>query len=49
MERREVAIITFWSNEIKDEEDVAALKYSWGNDVDVFDAGECRFHFTLKA
>jgi len=38
--------ITFWSNEIKDEEYLAALIYSWGNDVDVFDeSGECRFHF----
>lgn len=41
--------ITFWSTEIKDEEHLAALIYSWGNDVDVFDdAGECRFHFAHK-
>jgi hypothetical protein len=41
--------ITFWSNEIKDEEHLAALIYSWGNDIDVFDeSGECRFHFAHK-
>jgi len=41
--------ITFWSNEIKEEEYLAALIYSWGNDVDVFDElGECRFHFAHK-
>lgn len=41
--------ITFWRDEIKDEEHLAALVYSWGNDVDVFDeAGECEFHFAHK-
>jgi hypothetical protein len=41
--------ITFWNNEIKDEEHLAALMYSWGNDVDVFnESGECRFHFAHK-
>ena len=41
--------ITFWSNEIKDEGYLAALIYSWGNDVDVFDElGECRFRFAHK-
>ena len=41
--------ITFWNNEIKDEEHLAALVYSWGNDVDVFDKlGECRFRFAHK-
>jgi hypothetical protein len=38
--------ITFWNEEMKDEEYLAALVYAWGNDVDVFDdSGECRFHF----
>jgi hypothetical protein len=42
-------LVTFWTNEIKDEEHLAALVYSWGNDVDVFDeSGECRFHFARK-
>ena len=41
--------ITFWNNEIKDEEHLAALVYSWGNDVDVYDdSGECQFHFVHK-
>jgi hypothetical protein len=41
--------ITFWNNEIKDEEHLAALVYLWGNDIDVFDeSGECRFHFAYK-
>ncbi|HEX9388679.1 MAG TPA: hypothetical protein VF918_20305 [Anaerolineales bacterium] len=41
--------ITFWNIEIKDEEPLAALMYSWGNDVDVFDElGEYRFHFAHK-
>jgi hypothetical protein len=41
--------ITFWSNEIQDEEHLAALIYSWGNDVYVFDAsGEYRFPFAYK-
>jgi hypothetical protein len=41
--------IKFCSNEIKDEEYLAALIYSWGNDVDVFDdSGECRFSFAHK-
>jgi len=41
--------ITFWSNEIKDEEHLAALIYSWGNDMDVFDeSSECQFHFAHK-
>jgi hypothetical protein len=41
--------ITFWNNEIKDEEHLAALVYSWGNDVDIFDeSGECQFHFAHK-
>jgi hypothetical protein len=41
--------ITFWNNQIKDEEHLAALIYSWGNDVDVFDdSGVCGFHFAHK-
>ena len=41
--------ITFWNNEIKNEEHLAALVYSWGNDIDAFDvSGECRFHFAHK-
>ena len=41
--------ITFWNDEIKDEEHLAALVYAWGNDDDVFnDSGECRFHFGHK-
>ena len=41
--------ITFWKNEIKDVEHLAALVYSWGNDVDMFDeSGECQFHFAHK-
>lgn len=41
--------ITFWNTEIKDQEHLAALVYSWGNDVEVFDdSGDCRFHFAHK-
>ena len=41
--------ITFWSNEIENEEHLAALVYLWGNDVDILDdSGECRFHFAHK-
>ena len=41
--------VTFWTNEIDNEEHLAALVYSWGNDVDVYDdSGECRFHFAHK-
>ena len=41
--------ITFWSNEIENEEHLAALVYLWGNDVDVLDdSGECHFHFAHK-
>ena len=41
--------ITFWNDEIEDEEHLAALVYAWGNGDDVFDdCGECRFHFAHK-
>jgi hypothetical protein len=41
--------ITFWNDEIQDEEHLAALVYSWSNEVAVFDdSGECHFHFAHK-
>src|SRR5690606_37086428 len=41
--------ITFWNDEIEDEEHLAGLWYACGNDDDVFDDyGECRFHFAHK-
>ncbi len=41
--------ITFWNNEIENQEHLAALVYSWGNDAVVFDdSGECWFHFAHK-
>ncbi len=41
--------ITFWSNEIENEEHLAALVYLWGNAVDMLDdSGECHFHFAHK-